>query len=88
MDREELLQDLARLRTELARLETRETRARARLESLIDDLEFKLEHPDDEEHHHNLVARVRSAVEEFEVEHPRATGILNQVMMTLSNLGI
>lgn len=83
-----LKEGLERLRAELEALDAREEATRRRLEGLIGDLEHKLEHPDDEEHHHNLVDRMREAAEEFGVEHPRAAGILNHIMMTLSNLGI
>ncbi len=31
---------------------------------------------------------VREAIRHFEVEHPRATAVLNDIMVTLSNMGI
>lgn len=31
---------------------------------------------------------VREAIRYFEVEHPRATAVLNDIMVTLSNMGI
>lgn len=35
-----------------------------------------------------LVQSLKDATEEFEVEHPRITSLMNQVMVSLSNLGI
>jgi hypothetical protein len=31
---------------------------------------------------------MKEAISQFEVEHPRITGILNDLMVALSNLGI
>ncbi len=31
---------------------------------------------------------VRAAIRHFEVEHPRATAVLNDIMVTLGNMGI
>ena len=36
----------------------------------------------------SLSHKITSAIEEFEVEHPRITGILNELMVTLGGLGI
>ncbi|MGH8544177.1 MAG: DUF4404 family protein, partial [Gammaproteobacteria bacterium] len=38
--------------------------------------------------HEDLVANVQGAIRHFEVEHPRATAILNDIMVALSNIGI
>ncbi|MCC7410139.1 MAG: DUF4404 family protein [Gammaproteobacteria bacterium] len=88
MTKDDFLADLARLRTELAELDASDDETRARIIGIIDALERKLEHPDDTEHDENLLDSVRGAVEHFEVSHPRATAIVNQIMMTLGNLGI
>ena len=60
----------------------------ASLNGRADELERRLEQPEDEELHHHVVGSVREAIEHFEVEHPTATGILNHIMVTLSNMGI
>ena len=46
------------------------------------------QNPDDAEHHASVIARLEDAISRFEVEHPRATGILNHIMVTLGNMGI
>lgn len=88
MGHEELQESLERLRVELEQLEEGDHRSRERLTALVADIERKLSDPHDAEHHDNLLANVKAAVEHFEVEHPRTTGILNHIMVTLANMGI
>jgi prefoldin subunit 5 len=37
---------------------------------------------------HDLAQTLQNEIKEFEVEHPRVTALINQVMTALSNLGI
>jgi ribosome recycling factor len=37
---------------------------------------------------HHLVQTLQDEAKEFEVEHPRVTALINQLMTALSNLGI
>lgn len=75
------------LRKELERDTTRDPALRGRLQGIVDDLESRLGSAD-ESLHKRLLEDLRSAVQQFEAEHPRATGILNDIMVTLSNMGI
>ena len=84
MSREHLHELLARLRGELAQLESSDSRPR--LETLVTDLEREL--AAEEAEGTGLTQELKRRVENFEVEHPRVTAILNDVMVTLSNLGI
>ncbi len=84
MSREHLQDLLQRLRGELAQLESSDSRPR--LETLVTDLEREL--AADEGEGTGLTQELKRRVETFEVEHPRVTAILNDVMVTLSNLGI
>lgn len=88
MPEKELRDGLERLRAERDRLPAEDRDNRERLDALIAEIEDRLAHPDDRDRHHGLVERVREAIEEFEVEHPRATAILNDIMVTLANMGI
>lgn len=83
-----LRQSLNELRSELERLEAEEAQVRERLDALISGVETRLEQPDDAAHHQSLVQDVRQTISEFEVSHPRATAILNEIMVTLGNMGI
>ena len=74
---------LATLRAELEGLSGPE---RARLEAAIGELEAELASGKDPEL--SLADRARRRIEQFEIEHPTATGITNRVMQALADLGI
>lgn len=84
----ELRRQVVKLRVEIDRLDPRDDAGSARLHRLLSDIERQLSRPEDSEHHATLIADVRAAIQHFEVEHPRTTAILNQIMMALSNMGI
>ncbi|MCI0590326.1 MAG: DUF4404 family protein [Gammaproteobacteria bacterium] len=88
MSKEELQKSLNRLRREIDKLEGDNELVRERVSPLINDLEHQLENPDDARHRDPLMESVREFIEQFEVEHPRITGIFNDIMVTLSNMGI
>lgn len=88
MSDEQLRQSLSELRSELDRLEAEEAQIRERLDALISGVETRLDKPEDAAHHQSLVQDVRQSISEFEVSHPRTTAILNEIMVTLGNMGI
>jgi len=88
MSDRKLQADLERLRAELKRVAKDDAEARGKLDGIINDLERRLENPEDESLHRNLLSNIRDTIRQFEAEHPRATAILNDIMVTLSNLGI
>ncbi len=83
MSHEKLEHLLTRLREELATMESGGAPVTPRLRILIDDIERQIAAQDD-----GVTGELKRRVEVFEVEHPRVTAILNDVMVTLSNLGI
>jgi chromosome segregation ATPase len=87
MSEKDLLETLEQLRAQVAALEA-DNASKARLESLIGTLEQRLQGTGSEAHHGHLVAELKEAISHFEVEHPRLTRILNDLMVTLSNMGI
>ncbi|BBL72440.1 DUF4404 family protein [Methylogaea oryzae] len=88
MSQQKLNDVIHELKNQIASLEVSDAQAKQKLQSLVEGLEEKLRSPADAGHHHGLVEEVRDSVEHFEVEHPRITAILNDLMMTLSNMGI
>ena len=88
MPDEKLRESIEALRAELDRLEAGETQSKERLDALIAGLEAHLEGPSDEERHHTLVGDIRESISHFEVSHPGTTAILNNIMVTLGNMGI
>ena len=87
MSQEKLEKELEKLRIELDNLASDDTASREKLDQLITELETLLQSSKDEEHH-GIVDNVRETINHFETEHPRATAILNDIMVTLSNMGI
>jgi predicted nuclease with TOPRIM domain len=88
MPDKQLRQSLNELRSELERLETEEAQVRERLDALISGVETRLDEPEDSDQHQTLVEDVRQSISQLEVSHPRATAILNEIMVTLGNMGI
>ncbi len=88
MEREELQQSLEGLRSEIHKLGEDDEPIKGRMRSLVTDLERQLDDDEDYDEPEQLIERARDHIERFEVEHPRLTGMLNRVMVALSNLGI
>lgn len=85
----ELRQSVEQLRTEIDALsDTGDPGSKVRLRTLLAELEHKLAYPDDAEHHATVVENLQTAIEDFEVQHPTATGVMNRVMLALSGMGI
>ena len=88
MHDKKLLNDLDRLRREVYTLTGANTADREKLNRLINDIEKKIDEPADTAHHHRVMGGLNDAIRQFETDHPRATAILNEIMVTLSNMGI
>lgn len=58
------------------------------LDALADSIEQNVDYSGVSDEHQDLVEDVKDAITHFEVEHPQITGILNDIMMSLSNCGI
>ena len=84
----ELKDGLKKLRAEVNDVTSENAAAKDKLNTLINDIEKKLAEPDDTIHHNNLIQDIKDTISQFESEHPRATAILNDIMVSLSNMGI
>lgn len=87
MAEKEVAEALYSLRQEVERLEGAHPELKQRLESLLEALEDRMEASEDKNHLH-LVQDMQEALSQFEVEHPTLTGLVNQLMVSLGNLGI
>jgi len=87
MSQEELHQLLNKLRAELECLDTGSD-VHQELGILISNIEQQIEELENKQHEMSLVENVQTHIEKFEVEHPRITNILNDIMMKLTNIGI
>jgi seryl-tRNA synthetase len=88
MSEQKLHEALLELKAKLGELDLNDAEARRKLQSLIRDIQNSIDQPGNAERHHTLLQDVRDALEHFEVEHPTLTAVLNDLMMTLSNMGI
>ncbi|MGZ8217312.1 DUF4404 family protein [Methylomagnum sp.] len=87
MAEKEVNEALFNLRNEIEQLGDSNPELKSTLEGLLEDLEDRLEATEDENHLH-LVEDMKEAVSQFEVEHPTITGIVNELMVALGNMGI
>ena len=85
MTEESLKNKIKELRSELDRVADDDPESRERLDQLISELEEKLEN---QEEYPSLIDSIKESINHFEAEHPRATAIMNDIMVTLSNMGI
>lgn len=85
MRRDDVHQTVEMLQVEVEKLDAVDPVVQEKLTSLVRDIEQHLDQPDagasPGDHIPNLI-------EQFEVEHPRITEILNRMMMALSDVGI
>jgi hypothetical protein len=88
MSDSELHELIGQLKAEIARLGPEDDEARARLRALVAEVEQRIDPAEEDTADEDLMERLRETVERFEVEHPRATGILNNIMVTLGSMGI
>ena len=86
MSEQKINDALGALREEWNRLDNPE--AKERLTNLVENIEQNVDYTGLSVDHQDLVDDVKDAITHFEVEHPSITGLLNEVMMTLSNIGI
>jgi hypothetical protein len=87
MSKEKISASIELLRAEIANLKVEDTTAKARLDRLVAELESGLTEPEPASAA-TLNESVKELIEQFEVEHPRITGVLNDMMVTLSGMGI
>jgi len=87
-----LRDDIEKLRNEIENLSAEEDASKEKLEMLLQDIESGLESEEKNKNQSELLAELlaglKESVNHFETEHPRATAIINDIMVTLSNMGI
>ncbi|MDZ7842013.1 MAG: DUF4404 family protein [Gammaproteobacteria bacterium] len=87
MSEQDLKALIERLRGEVDALPDGDVDARQRLDAIIGELDKKLQEPGTEDHH-GLVSNLQDSIKELEARHPDTTTLLNNIMMTLANMGI
>jgi hypothetical protein len=85
MDEQQLVEQLELLKRELASSNLAEHQQEKML-GLIDRMEEQMHMPDVV--NDTMVDQVEALLAEFEVEHPKLTGMVNNVLVTLGNMGV
>ena len=90
MSKESLTAHLEALKSEINALTGDNEADRERLATLIQQIEDQIdvEIATEEEEEPVTVDSLRHMAEKFEVEHPKITKAINEIMTTLSNMGI
>ncbi|MCK5432837.1 MAG: DUF4404 family protein [Gammaproteobacteria bacterium] len=88
MSENKLRDDIEKLRDEIKTLHAEEDISKEKLERLLQEIESSFENEAHNKEQSELLAGLRESVKHFETEHPRATAIINDIMVTLSNMGI
>lgn len=74
------------LKKELDQISIENSDAKDHINTLIEEIE-NLKDQSSEDNAF-IINKLKQSIEHFETEHPRATAILNDIMVTLSNIGI
>jgi len=85
--KEQVRSQLKRLREEIDALPKEQAAARSQLDEIVSDIESELD-GSEPKGGTGLLERIRRIVGEFEVEHPKATAILNDISAKLGSMGI
>ncbi len=72
------------LKQEVERSQFNNEADKEHINALINDIEQSSDEHDSEP----VIDNIKTSIEKFEAEHPRATAILNDIMVTLNNMGI
>jgi hypothetical protein len=87
MSEQDLRELMDRLRQEVANLPDDDVDARSRLDGIIADLDARLD-GDESTAATGLRGSIQDSIHQLEARHPDATTVLNNIMMTLANMGI
>jgi chromosome segregation ATPase len=82
---DKLHEKIASLKNEVEQLSVDNDTTKKHINDLIQEIE-SLE--DVTGKNEDMIDKIKSSIDRFETEHPRATAILNDIMVTLSNMGI
>jgi len=87
MSKEKLTVILNNLRQELENTDLKDVDIRNKLHSLVEDLDSQLRNNDNPDID-DFTENISYMIEQFEIEHPSITELLNKLSIGLSNMGI
>lgn len=86
MEKQKVEKLLDRLDGEISRLDSLPEREKRQLDELVEKIKSGID--EDERTADDLHESLTASVSRFEASHPRLTAIINDIMVTLSNMGI
>ena len=87
-DESRLIEAVETLRAEIDELDENDLESREKLDQLLRDLEDRLKQPRDSGDNRDLTDQLKESMLHFETSHPSLTGILNDIMVKLSSIGV
>jgi hypothetical protein len=88
MSKKKVLGYLEHLEKEIDRLQECDGPTKEHLTRLTSDIKHLLEGPEDDSRRVALVQQLKMRMEQFETEHPGLTRVLDQIMTSLSSMGV
>lgn len=90
MSESKLKKHLEQLREEMQELDDVPGEDQKDLENIVEGLQRKLDgrNGDQSSEQRDIQNTLSASIARFEASHPRLTGVLNDIMVTLSNMGI
>ncbi len=88
MPRENLRKSIKKLRAEVDRIDVQEKDVKNQMETLLGELEEEAKKPEDSERSQKLADKLKEMIAEYEVKHPGIATALEEILWTLSNMGI
>ena len=82
---DKLDEKITSLKKEVENLSVDNDTTKEHINELIKEIESLNGATDEKE---DVIDKIKSSIDHFEAEHPRATAILNDIMVMLSNMGI
>lgn len=87
MSEQDLKALIDKLRREVDNLPDDDPDARQKLNAIIGEVDKKLNEPGTEDHQ-GLMGNLQDSIQALEARHPDTTTLLNNILMTLANMGI
>ncbi len=85
--RESVQESIKELKSEIADLQGEDLEAKNKLSSIVEELESELESRELDSFD-DFIEPLSESISNFETSHPRITEIINNMMSTLSGIGI
>ena len=90
MQKKQYIQSLQELHSEIKKTKVPDPAHSSQLQDISFNIQEILDHPGEPppETHSRLMTSLRDAILLFEASHPTLTGLMNNVIKTLNNIGI